>query len=134
MKKLVSLILIAIMCFSFAGCGAKKASIDDVCIEADNLLVDWSKETFAFCYYEGSYEKVNGVYHYIVKATLSAEASDSEYVDFVAVDTSNDILEEVYPTLTNLFSEFDVPVMIVVCDKYGNDYSAVYNNEIIYNE
>lgn len=134
MKKFVALFLIVVMCVSLVGCGAKKATIDDACMEADALLVEWSKESFAFCYYDGSYEKVNGVYYYIVKATMSSEASDSEYVDFVAIDVSNNILKEVYPTLTNIFLEFDVPVMIVVFDKYGNDYSAVVNNEIIYNE
>ncbi len=134
MKKFVALFLIVVMCVSLVGCGAKKATIDDACMEADALLVEWSKESFAFCYYDGSYEKVNGVYYYIVKATMSSEASDSEYVDFVAIDVSNNILKEVYPTLTNIFLEFDVPVMIVVFDKYGNDYSAVVNNEIVYNE
>ena len=134
MKKFVALFLIVVMCVSLVGCGAKKATIDDACMEADALLVEWSKESFAFCYYDGSYEKVNGVHYYIVKATMSSEASDSEYVDFVSIDVSNNILKEVYPTLTNIFLEFDVPVMIVVFDKYGNDYSAVVNNEIIYNE
>ena len=132
MKKLVALCLAVVMCVSFVGCGSQKVTIDDVCIEADSLLVEWSKENFAFCYYEGSYEKVNGIYYYIVKATMSQNASDSEYVDFVAVDASKNILKEVYPALTNLFLEFDVPVMIVVYDEYGNDYSAVVNNEIIY--
>ena len=133
MKKLVVFFLIVVMCVSFVGCGSQKVTIDDVCIEADSLLVEWSKESFAFCYYEGSYEKVNGIYYYIVKATMSQKASDSEYVDYVAVDSSNNILKEVYPALTNLFLEFDVPVMIVVYDEYGNNYSAIVNNEIIYN-
>ena len=134
MKKAISALLT--LCILLACCSCGTDSLDTSCEKADKLLSDYSKKLTASCYYEGEYTKIQGVYCYAVIATLSQEVVEMAGKDWsifsgaTMARVSQDILEKVYPSLTNLFEPHDVDVAIFVQNPYGETYSMILRGEI----
>ena len=130
MKRFTFLIALLLLGLSVCSCGAN--TVEKACKKADKMLVEWTKEGFAGCSYTGEYKTVQGLPCYTVNARLSTSASSlgSDDFDLVASIATRKVEGTVYSELTDLFSEFEVTVLITVADSRGNVYAGIVDGEI----
>ena len=133
MKRIVIIVLAAVMCLSVVSCGGNK--LDKACEKADDLVSGWHNERLNGCIYKGEYtEEVDGyeISLYIVSVRYPNEIDDLEVgAAYMKEKIAYELENTLYPDLVKVFEGLDVSVSFILSDWDGeNTYCTILDGEV----
>ena len=136
MKRIFAVVLVLAICL--CGCAVKEAApttVAEACQVADQMVAQWNSDARFGCGYSGKFDtELAGGPYYIVNARyFKSIVDESQYPEYILTCMTQDIFDELYPQLCEVFAPFDVCVMITLADDNGkNTYSGIIDGEITY--
>lgn len=120
MKKILAILMVAVMCFGLCACGS--SSVYDAIDKAEDQLREFSSVTYNGYKYRGEYSADTNVYVVVMDyKTYGGSTADTIALDKMISKTAS---KEVYKKISKIFKKHDTTVNILMW--YPDDDYIIY--------